>query len=93
MIPPFLSPYSDHVCQQCLEHGYDFYALDLRKCGRSIVSPDNDDYKHYCQSLQEYDEEITLAIEHMIKEANGTEKKFILLGHSTGTCLTRDFDK
>ena len=57
------------------------------------MSPDNDAYKHYCQSLQEYNEEITLAIEHMIKEANGKEKRFILLGHSTGSCSTRDFVK
>jgi alpha-beta hydrolase superfamily lysophospholipase len=67
-----------------LEHGYDFYALDMRKCGRSIISPEQDQYKHYCNDLHEYDEEITLAIEHIIQQAKTTDKKIILFGHSTG---------
>jgi pimeloyl-ACP methyl ester carboxylesterase len=76
--------FSDHLCLQFLEHGYDFFALDLRKCGRSIISPEQDHYKHYCNDLHEYDEEITLSIEHIIKEAKTKIKKLILLGHSTG---------
>ena len=67
-----------------MEHGYDFYALDLRKCGRSIISPDHDQHKHYCTDLREYDEEITLTIEHIIKEAKTHNRKILLLGHSTG---------
>ncbi|CAF1101293.1 unnamed protein product [Adineta ricciae] len=63
--------FHDHVCQRFLEHGYDFYALDMRKCGRSIISPEHDHYIHYCTDLREYDEEISLAIEHMIKQAGG----------------------
>ncbi|CAF2463194.1 unnamed protein product [Rotaria sp. Silwood2] len=76
--------FQDHVCIQFLAHGYDFFALDLRKCGRSIISPEHDQYKHYCNDLHEYDEEITLSIEHIIKEANTKSKKLILYGHSTG---------
>ncbi len=76
--------FSDHVCERFLKHGYDFYALDLRKCGRSVISPDHDQYKHYCTDLQEYDEEITMAIEHIIKQAKTAERKILLLGHSTG---------
>ncbi len=68
-----------------MEHGYDFYALDMRKCGRSIISPEQDQYKHYCNDLREYDEEITLAIEHIIHQAKTTNRKIFLFGHSTGT--------
>jgi len=67
-----------------LERGYDFYALDMRKCGRSIISPQHDQYKHYCNDLHEFNEEITLAIEHIIKQAGSKNRKIILLGHSTG---------
>jgi alpha-beta hydrolase superfamily lysophospholipase len=67
-----------------LDHGYDFYALDMRKCGRSIISPEQDQYKHYCNDLHEFNEEITLAIEHIIKEAKSDNRKILLLGHSTG---------
>jgi len=72
------------VCIQFLEHGYDFFALDLRKCGRSIISPAQDQYRHYFTDIHEYDEEITLSIEHIIKEAKTKIKKLIFCGHSTG---------
>ncbi len=67
-----------------MDKGYDFYALDLRKCGRSIISPEQDQYKHYCTDLQEYDEEITLAIEQIINQAKTRNRKILLFGHSTG---------
>jgi len=62
-------PLSDHLCQHFLDHGYDFYALDLRKSGRSIISPEHDRYISYCCDLREYHEEITLAIEHIIQQS------------------------
>lgn len=67
-----------------MESGYDFYALDLRKCGRSIISPEQDQYKHYCDDLREYDEEITLAIEYIIEQAKTENRKILLYGHSAG---------
>ena len=67
-----------------LEHGYDFFALDLRKCGRSIISPEQDQYRHYFADIHEYDEEITLSIEHILKQAKTKTKKLLLGGHSTG---------
>lgn len=76
--------FSDHLCQQFLDHGYDFFALDLRKCGRSIISPNQDLYKHYFRSIEEYNEEITLSIEYILRQAQGRSKKLILYGHSTG---------
>ncbi len=56
----------------------------MRKCGRSIISPEQDQYKHYCNDLREYDEEITLAIEHIIKEAKTKDRRILLFGHSAG---------
>ena len=56
----------------------------MRKCGRSIISPEQDRYKHYCNDLHEFNEEITLAIEHIIKEAKSANRKILLFGHSTG---------
>ena len=67
-----------------LEQGYNFFALDLRKCGRSIISPGQEQYRHYFTDIHEYDEEVTLSIEHIIKKANGKPRKLILYGHSTG---------
>ena len=75
---------SDHVCEKFLEQGYDFFALDLRKCGRSIISPRQDPYRHYFRDIHEYDEEVTLSIEHIIQKANNKPRKLILYGHSTG---------
>lgn len=76
--------FSDHVCARFLAQGFDFYALDLRKCGRSIISPGQDLFRHYCRNLQEYDEEITLAIEHISSQRDEKPAKLFLLGHSTG---------
>lgn len=76
--------FHDHVSTRFLEHGYDFFALDLRKCGRSILSPEHDNYRHYFRDIREYDEEITLSIDHIIKQAKDQTRKIILYGHSTG---------
>ena len=77
-----------------LEQGYNFFALDLRKCGRSIILPEQDRYRHYFTDIHEYDEEITLAIEHIIKKAKGRPKKLIFCGHSIGNeCKRRVVSK
>ncbi|CAF1494444.1 unnamed protein product [Rotaria sp. Silwood1] len=39
--------FHDHVCARFLDFGYDFFALDMRKCGRSIISREQDQYRHY----------------------------------------------
>ncbi|CAF3053318.1 unnamed protein product [Rotaria sp. Silwood2] len=83
--------FHDHVCIRFLEQGYDFYALDMRKCGRSIISPEHDQYKHYCNDLHEYDEEITLAIEHIIKESKTKTRKILFFGHSTGGLIAAQY--
>jgi alpha-beta hydrolase superfamily lysophospholipase len=59
--------------------GCDFFALDLRKYGRSL--PDGYKYPNFAKNLNEYFEEITWALE--LIESQGYP--FVLLnGHSTG---------
>lgn len=66
-----------HVCQEFITKGYDFYAIDLRKYGRSILPHQR---ANYCKSINEYFEEITIAINQISKNSTGV----YLLGHSTG---------
>lgn len=58
--------------------GYNFYAIDLRKYGRSIL---NEQKTFEVKDLKEYFAEIDSAIQ-IINETNN--KKIILMGHSTG---------
>lgn len=67
-----------HVCKEFIEHNFDFYALDLRKYGRSLMPHQR---PNYCESLDEYFEEIAITIQH-IQKIN--KVKIYLLGHSTG---------
>ncbi len=57
---------------------YDFYALDLRKYGRSIQAHQ---HPNYCKNMEEYFEELDLVIQKLYTESG---KKVILFGHSTG---------
>lgn len=67
-----------HVAEKFIENGFDFYALDLRKYGRSWLPHQKE---NYCKSITEYFEEITIAI-NQIYEKNPSP--IYLLGHSTG---------
>ncbi len=67
-----------HVAKKFNDNGFDFYALDLRKCGRSLLPHQ---HAHYCKSLDEYNEEISYSIKEVCKTSG---QKVILLGHSTG---------
>lgn len=58
--------------------GYNFYAVDLRKYGRSLLPGQ---YPFNVRSLNEYFADIDSAI-HMIKKEGNEE--IILMGHSTG---------
>jgi alpha-beta hydrolase superfamily lysophospholipase len=60
------------------EWGFDFYAIDLRKYGRSL-----EEYQHpnFIASIYDYFEEIDKSIEYI--RANGVNN-IILNGHSTG---------
>lgn len=70
--------FQDHMAREWEEHGWDFYALDLRDCGRSIQEGR---IPHYVEDLKIYDEEITAAIALMRHRGAG---EVVLMGHSTG---------
>ncbi len=70
--------FQEHVASAFAGRGFDFYALDLRKYGRSLRPHQ---HPNFCRSLNEYAEEISEAIVRM--EADGVSD-LTLLGHSTG---------
>ncbi|MDH6357673.1 alpha/beta hydrolase [Parabacteroides sp. PF5-9] len=79
----YLHGYNDYFFQKALgdsitAHGYHFYALDLRKYGRSIL-PHQDPF--FCKSLTEYFADIDTALTIIRQEGN---REIILMGHSTG---------
>jgi alpha-beta hydrolase superfamily lysophospholipase len=59
------------------EHGYDFYALDLRKYGRSLLPHQT---PNYVTDLSTYYEELDLAY----AEVSATHDHVVLSAHSTG---------
>lgn len=63
-------------------HGYDFYAVDLRKYGRSIL-PGQSPFQ--ARSMSEYFPDIDSAI--VVMKRNGIEE-ITLMGHSTGGLIT-----
>lgn len=67
-----------HMAEHFVAEGWNFYALDLRKYGRSLLPHQ---HAYYCHSLNEYFPEIDLALQAMRQERNST---IVLLGHSTG---------
>jgi len=71
--------FQHHEAQWFNEQGYDFYALELRKYGRSLLPHQ---HPNFARSLTEYYEEISEAI-RLIREEDAHEF-LILNGHSTG---------
>jgi len=74
-----------HVAEKFIENGFDFYALDLRKYGRSWLSHQ---HKNYCRSITEYFEEISMAINLIYEKSNSP---IYLLGHSTGGLIACNY--
>lgn len=68
-----------HLAEQFANHGFNFYALDLRKYGRSLRPHQ---HPNFCRNLTEYYPEITAAIEWITTGEN--HKHLLLNGHSTG---------
>ncbi|MER7580177.1 alpha/beta hydrolase [Kitasatospora sp. NPDC097691] len=80
----YIHGYNDYFFQTNLaDHyaalGFSFYALDLRKYGRSLRPHQS---PNFVRSLAEYDEEIDEAV-RVIREVDG-HRKLLLNGHSTG---------
>lgn len=67
-----------HVSDAFIEKGYDFYALELRKYGHSLLPHQ---HPNYCRNIEEYFEELGIAIKQIYTQSNSP---ITLLGHSTG---------
>lgn len=81
----YVHGWSDYFFQKRLarfftERGARFFALDLRKYGRSLREGQT---QGFVRNLADYDEEIAHAIDIMHQEP-GSSRKLVLLGHSTG---------
>lgn len=74
--------FQDHLAEKAIEKGYNFYAVDLRKYGRSYTKGQ---HFNYCRSMDEYFEDITATIEY-VKGDGATD--ISLIGHSTGGLLS-----
>ena len=75
-----------HMAERFLAEGYDFYALDLRGYGRSLLSGQ---YPNFCRDLSDYFPEIKLALS-IIREHEGHD--WVLLNaHSTGGLIAALF--
>jgi len=77
--------FQEEMSKEFNEQGINFYALDLRKYGRSHLSHQK---LNNVRSLIEYDEEIDLALQ-IIKSENN--KQVILMGHSTGGLIVTNY--
>lgn len=75
--------FQTHLAEQFLAHGYNFYALDLRKYGRSLTT---DQHPNFCKDITEYFAEISASIK-IIVEADENEH-LLLSGHSTGGLIS-----
>jgi len=74
-----------HVAEKFNANDFDFYALELRKYGRSLLPHQ---HPNYCRDISEYYEEITIAIQQI--HESGNEDVF-LLGHSTGGLIASNY--
>jgi alpha-beta hydrolase superfamily lysophospholipase len=63
--------------------GYDFYALDLRKYGRSLLPHQT---PNFCRDLAEYDAELDAALD-AIRVRDG-HRRVVINAHSTGGLIT-----
>lgn len=68
-----------------VDNGYDFYALDLRKYGRSLRKGQT---PYECRDIKEYYPDINSALALMKKQ--GIEK-VVLMGHSTGGLVAASY--
>lgn len=74
--------FQKHLAEYWRAQGAQFYAMDLRKYGRSIRPHQT---PGYVEDLATYDEEIEYALDVMGHgRADHTSRKLLLVGHSTG---------
>ena len=70
--------FQGEMAEKYAENGFNFYALDLRKYGRSILPHQT---PNFCKSVEEYYPEIDRAFEIIKADKN---EQILLNGHSTG---------
>jgi len=74
-----------HLSGRFNENEFDFYALDLRKYGRSLLEHQ---HPNYCLTIEEYFEEISSAI----RQINKVSKfPIFILGYSTGGLIASNY--
>lgn len=71
--------FQHHLAEHFAEKGFAFYALDLRKCGRSLRDGQT---PHFVTDLAFYDDELNEAMRLVRSEQNGAS--VVLVAHSTG---------
>lgn len=79
--------FQDHLRAWFTDRGVDFYALDLRKHGRSLMPHQK---PCYVRDLREYYEEIDQSIQQILKTGASS---VCLLGHSTGALIASLYAK
>ena len=75
--------FQTHLADFFVERGWDFYALDLRKYGRSLLAHQT---PNFARSLTEYYPELDEAA-RIIREDDGHDQ-LLVAGHSTGGLIT-----
>ncbi|WP_232840228.1 MULTISPECIES: alpha/beta hydrolase [Nocardia] len=71
-----------HLAEHFAERGHRFYALDLRKCGRSLREGQT---PHYVTDLALYDAELDESARIIAQE---TDAPLLIVAHSTGGLIT-----
>lgn len=81
--------FQEPIAEFYVAQGYHFYALDLRKCGRSRRDGQT---AHYVTDLSFYDVELSLAVDVIAAEVGigpaSDDPKIIINAHSTGALVT-----
>ena len=75
--------FQEEMADNYIKHGFNFYALDLRKYGRSLLSHQT---PNFFKDISDYFEELDKAIDYIRKD-DGNEQ-LLLSGHSTGGLIT-----
>lgn len=75
--------FHEHVAQAVIDAGFDFYAVELRRYGRSLRGGNR---PNYCTNLTQYFDELTQVIDIAVGEDGHDD--VVLYGHSTGGLLT-----
>ncbi|MNQ17765.1 lysophospholipase L2 [compost metagenome] len=70
--------FQKEMAEEFIRHGFNFYAIDLRKYGRSILPHQT---MNTVRDLSEYYSDLDVALSILKKEGN---EKIVLSGHSTG---------